>query len=214
MPWRPLPSGDAPDPLGRGATPDLRGRRARPASPCRRAAAQPPRGRRGHLRRDARGGPGRGDVRGGRDRRPRGRGLRTRCSTASASCWTRCAWRCCSAMVAGDRAAGSAGRGGPLDPLGPGALVIGDRADIEVNEGRETHRDGCDEPSRRRVRDLVALPVPPREHAPRVRPRGRPRVPPRPAGGRVRGLGAGRDEDRAPGPVRGPSRSDAGGTHR
>ena len=44
------------------------------------------------------------------------------------------------------------GRGRPPDPLGPGALVIGDRADIEVNEGRETIELAVTSTSRRRIR--------------------------------------------------------------
>lgn len=44
------------------------------------------------------------------------------------------------------------GRGRPLDPLGPGALLIGDAADIEVNEGREAIEVSVTSRSRRRVR--------------------------------------------------------------
>ncbi len=43
-------------------------------------------------------------------------------------------------------------RGEPRDPLGPGALVIGDPADIIVNEGRETRELVVTSRSRRRVR--------------------------------------------------------------
>jgi urease subunit gamma/beta len=44
------------------------------------------------------------------------------------------------------------GRGGPPDPLGPGALVIGDDADIVVNAGRETIELEVTSESRRRIR--------------------------------------------------------------
>ncbi len=44
------------------------------------------------------------------------------------------------------------GRGTPPDPLGPGALVIGDGADIEVNAGRESITLVVTSTSRRRVR--------------------------------------------------------------
>ena len=44
------------------------------------------------------------------------------------------------------------GRGTPPDPLGPGALVIGDRREIEVNEGREAISLEVTSRSRRRIR--------------------------------------------------------------
>ena len=44
------------------------------------------------------------------------------------------------------------GREAPPDPLGPGALVIGDPADIVVNEGREAIELEVTSESRRRVR--------------------------------------------------------------
>lgn len=44
------------------------------------------------------------------------------------------------------------GRGRPLDPFGPGALLIGDAADVEVNEGREAIEISVTSRSRRRVR--------------------------------------------------------------
>jgi urease subunit gamma/beta len=44
------------------------------------------------------------------------------------------------------------GRGEPPDPLGPGALVIGDRADVVVNEGREALDLEVTSESRRRIR--------------------------------------------------------------
>jgi urease subunit gamma/beta len=44
------------------------------------------------------------------------------------------------------------GRGGPLDPFGPGALVIGDDADIVINEGREAIELEVRSESRRRIR--------------------------------------------------------------
>ena len=44
------------------------------------------------------------------------------------------------------------GRGTPPDPLGPGALVIGDHADIEVSGGRETIELTVTSRSRRLVR--------------------------------------------------------------
>lgn len=44
------------------------------------------------------------------------------------------------------------GRGQPADPFGPGALVIGDDADIEVNEGREAIELDVTSTSRRRIR--------------------------------------------------------------
>ena len=44
------------------------------------------------------------------------------------------------------------GRGEPSDPLGPGALVIGDAADVVVNEGREAIELEVRSESRRRVR--------------------------------------------------------------
>ena len=43
-------------------------------------------------------------------------------------------------------------RGEPPDPLGPGALVIGDPSDIVVNEGRETLELVVTSTSRRRIR--------------------------------------------------------------
>ena len=43
-------------------------------------------------------------------------------------------------------------RGTPPDPLGPGALVIGDRADIEVNDGRDAIELEVTSTSRRRIR--------------------------------------------------------------
>ena len=90
-------------------------------------------------------------------------------------------------------------RGEPPDPLGPGALVIGDAADVVVNEGREAIELEVRSESRRRVMDLLALPVRAREPAARLRSRGGARLPTRPAGRRVHGLGARRDED---GPAR------------
>ena len=44
------------------------------------------------------------------------------------------------------------GRGDPPDPLGPGALVIGDAADVVVNEGREAIELEVRSESRRRIR--------------------------------------------------------------
>jgi urease subunit gamma/beta len=44
------------------------------------------------------------------------------------------------------------GRGTPPDPLGPGALVIGDDADVVVNDGRETRELVVTSRSRRRIR--------------------------------------------------------------
>jgi urease subunit gamma/beta len=44
------------------------------------------------------------------------------------------------------------GRGTAPDPLGPGALVIGDHADIEVNAGREAITLEVTSTSRRRIR--------------------------------------------------------------
>ncbi len=44
------------------------------------------------------------------------------------------------------------GRGEPPDPLGPGALVIGDAADVVVNEGREAIELEVRSESRRRIR--------------------------------------------------------------
>lgn len=44
------------------------------------------------------------------------------------------------------------GRGTPPDPLGPGALLIGDPADIEVHEGRDAIELEVTSTSRRRVR--------------------------------------------------------------
>ncbi len=43
-------------------------------------------------------------------------------------------------------------RGQPRDPFGPGALVIGDPADIVVNEGREAIELSVTSTSRRRIR--------------------------------------------------------------
>ena len=82
------------------------------------------------------------------------------------------------------------GRGTPPDPLGPGALVIGDDADIEVHAaaGGDRARGGEHVPAP--DPGLVALPVPPRQPAARLRPRGGPRLPPRPPGRRLGGLGA------------------------
>jgi urease subunit gamma/beta len=44
------------------------------------------------------------------------------------------------------------GRGTPPDPLGPGALVLGDRREIEVNEGREALSLDVTSRSARRIR--------------------------------------------------------------
>jgi urease subunit gamma/beta len=44
------------------------------------------------------------------------------------------------------------GRGQPADPLGPGALLIGDQRDIEVNVGRDTLELAVTSRSRRLVR--------------------------------------------------------------
>jgi urease subunit gamma/beta len=44
------------------------------------------------------------------------------------------------------------GRGEPPDSLGPGALVIGDHADVELDEGRETIELVVTSRSRRRIR--------------------------------------------------------------
>lgn len=44
------------------------------------------------------------------------------------------------------------GRGMPLDPFGPGALVIGDAADVIVNTGREAIELTVTSRSRRRIR--------------------------------------------------------------
>jgi urease subunit gamma/beta len=44
------------------------------------------------------------------------------------------------------------GRGEPPDPLGPGALVIGDAADVVVNEAREAIELEVRSDSRRRIR--------------------------------------------------------------
>jgi urease subunit gamma/beta len=43
-------------------------------------------------------------------------------------------------------------RGQPIDPFGPGALVIGDRSDVVVNEGREAIELEVTSTSRRRIR--------------------------------------------------------------
>jgi urease subunit gamma/beta len=43
-------------------------------------------------------------------------------------------------------------RGEPRDPFGPGALVIGDPADVVVNEGRESRELVVTSRSRRRIR--------------------------------------------------------------
>lgn len=43
-------------------------------------------------------------------------------------------------------------RGQPADPLGPGALVIGDASDVEVNAGREAIELAVTSTSRRRIR--------------------------------------------------------------
>jgi urease subunit gamma/beta len=43
-------------------------------------------------------------------------------------------------------------RGVPPDPYGPGALVIGDQRDVEVNAGRETVELAVTSRSRRRIR--------------------------------------------------------------
>ena len=102
------------------------------------------------------------------------------------------------------------GRGDPPDPLGPGALVIGDAADVVVNEGREAIELEVPEREPAADPDLVALPVRAREPAARLRPRGGARLPPRPAGGRVRGLGARRDEDGPAGALRGHAGSGRG----
>lgn len=44
------------------------------------------------------------------------------------------------------------GRGSPPNPHGPGALIIGDDADIEVNEARESIEMAVTSTSRRRIR--------------------------------------------------------------
>ena len=43
-------------------------------------------------------------------------------------------------------------RGQPADPFGPGALVIGDAADVEINDGREAIDLAVTSRSRRRIR--------------------------------------------------------------
>jgi urease subunit gamma/beta len=43
-------------------------------------------------------------------------------------------------------------RGQPADPFGPGALVIGDAADVEINDGREAIELRVTSRSRRRIR--------------------------------------------------------------
>ena len=44
------------------------------------------------------------------------------------------------------------GRGQPADPFGPGAVIIGDAADVEVNEGRDAIELRVTSRSRRRIR--------------------------------------------------------------
>jgi urease subunit gamma/beta len=44
------------------------------------------------------------------------------------------------------------GRGEPPDPLGPGALVIGDRSDVVLHDGRDTIELTVTSRSRRRIR--------------------------------------------------------------
>ena len=86
----------------------------------------------------------------------------------------------------------------PPDPLGPGALrhrrPVGRRRQRRAGGDRARGR----EPLATADPRLVALPVPPGQPAARVRSRRGPRLPPRPARRGVRGLGAGRDEDRPP----------------
>ena len=95
------------------------------------------------------------------------------------------------------------GRGDSPDPLGPGALVIGDTADVVVNEGREAIELEVRSESRRRIRIS--------SHYPFERANQRlvfDRAAARgfhldlPAGG-VHGLGARRGEDRPARAVRG-----------
>ena len=67
------------------------------------------------------------------------------------------------------------GRGTPVDPLGPGALVIGDDADVELTVGREWLELAVTSRSRRRVRVSSHFPfdrVNPRLEFDRERARG------------------------------------------
>ena len=115
---------------------------------------------------------------------------------------TRSAWRCSSATARGSSRSDPLGRGEPPDPFGPGALVIGDAADVVVNEGREA----IELEVRSEARGAIRSPRTTRSSgrtsgsSSTGRRRG---VPPRPAGGRVRRLGARRDEDRPARALRG-----------
>ena len=150
---RSVPSPDAPDPVGGRAAPAVRRRGAGPSTTRRGPPPQPPRGRRADLRRDARGRPRR-RRRTPRSRRPGGRrSTRPRCSTASASCSTRSGSRCCWATARGSsRSSTRWVAATPRDPLGPGALLIGDPSDVVLNEGRESVELAVTSRSRRRIR--------------------------------------------------------------
>ena len=73
------------------------------------------------------------------------------------------------------------GRGDAPDPLGPGALLIGDPSDVVLNEGPGDDRARGHQPVAAPDPDLVALPVRAGQRPAGLRPRRRPRLPPRPA---------------------------------
>ena len=76
------------------------------------------------------------------------------------------------------------------DPMGPGAIVIGDAPDVvPARAAASAEPDGHEHVAARDPR-LLALPLRSGEPAARVRSRGAPRLPPRPRGGLVRALGA------------------------
>ena len=92
-------------------------------------------------------------LRGGRGGRARGRRAGRRCCPACASSSTRCASRCCSATgPASSRSWTRSTVASLRDPFGPGALVIGDPADVVVNEGRDAIELEVTSTSRRRIR--------------------------------------------------------------
>ena len=100
------------------------------------------------------------------------------------------------------------GRGAPLDPDGPGAIVIGPRPKDEARIRRGTRAPPPDGDEHVAACDpgVIALPVRSGEPAPRVRSSAGGRLPPRPRGGIVRALGTRRDPDGDPRALRRPRR--------
>ena len=139
------------------------------ATYARRRGRRARRGRPGRGARRRAGAAGRGPARGAAGRRRAGRRAR---------------------RSARPRRAARPARTGRAGDRRPGGRRASTRAGTR-SSSRSTSR------SRRRIRISSHYPFDRVNAAPGVRPRGGARLPPRPAGGRLRRLGAGRDEDRA-----------------